>query len=376
MAGSSPTFDYVPTGVPPQTTSEIEAAIETATSGRIGDAVAWDAMLDAQISHLRTDDAYRDEVRSIYERSTVDLLSPTVWSTDPRLSFVEGVYRDLARWEARFSALEWMEKVTAPAGARSVSDAGDVGMILNVQDLGSFTDGQLDRVDALFDAGIRIFQLTYNTQNSIGAGCTDDSGSALSTHGHAVVDRLNDYGGIVDLSHCNRETTIDAIDVSEDPVAFTHVHCAALDSSPRAKTDVELEHLAAADGYVGILAYPTLYDEPTLDAVFEHFEHAKSIVGPDRIGIATDWWSTTPDVPWPVRSAIAAFYRETANMRQKTPDYEPLTPDRFDEGFEEFRSYEEWPVIRESFADRGYDEATIDRFLGGNFLEFWERVVG
>lgn len=374
MVERPPRFDYVPTGVPPVTNGEIDEAIEAAKRGRCGEALAWEAMLDEQVRQLETDRPYRRSVRDVYRQAGVDVVSPTVWSTDPRLPFSDGVYEDLTRWEGRFAAVPWMEKTDSAdaMAARSADDA--VGFVLNVQDLGSFTDGDPSRVDVLYNAGVRIAQLTYNKQNSIGAGCTDASGSGLSSHGHTVVDRLNERGMIVDLSHCNRETTFDAIDASAAPVAFTHVHCGALSTNPRGKSDEELRRLADVDGYVGVLIYPTLYDDPTFETFFEHFEHAKSIVGDDRIGIATDWCTTTPDVPEAVRPALVSFFRGAANMREKTPDYDPLTPERFDEGFEEFRDYSDWPVIEEEFERRGYSGAEIDGFLGGNFLDFWAQV--
>ncbi|MFB6183846.1 MAG: dipeptidase [Haloarculaceae archaeon] len=367
-----PVYDFIP-GLPPVTNDAVEAAVESVRAGGV-EAAVWDAHLDARIGQLRSDPGFGQRVREVFDDAGVTLVSPTVMGTDPRLDFAEGVYRDLTRWSARFDLLDWMQRVTSPEQARRVVDDGDVGVILNTQNLGAFTDGDLRAVDELFDAGVRSMQLTYNHQNAIGAGCTEPSGSGLSNHGVAAVERLNDLGAIVDCSHCNRETTLDAVAVSDAPIAFTHTHCGALVNNARAKSDAEIEALADVDGYMGVLVYPTLYDEPTFDTFFEHFEHAVSILGLDNVGVSTDWGMTTPDVPESMRPGLLSYWRAATGMTEDAAEYDALTLDTFEEPFGPFRTYDQRSVIREAFERRGYSRSTIDGVLGENFLDFWERV--
>lgn len=366
-------FDYLPPGVLPLTNDAVEDAIERA-SRRGPEEATWDAMLDEGVTQLRTDDEFAARLRRVYDRAGVDLVSPTVWSFDPSVDFREGVYRDIARWTARTESVEWLRPVRTPSEARSVAADGDVGVVLNIQDAGAFTDGDGSRVDDLVNAGVRITQLTYNTQNRVGAGCTEPSGSGLSNHGHDVVRRLNRRNAVIDLSHCNRETTLDAVEASDHPVAATHTHCGALHDHPRAKSDAELEAVAAADGYVGILAYPHHYDEPRFESFVDHLDHAVRLVGIDRVGIGTDWGVTTADVPESLRPGVVSFIRRATDMTEETEEYEPFSMDKFDTGLGRFRTYEDRGVIREELAERGYSDDELDGLLGENFLAFWERV--
>ena len=372
-AAPEPVYDFLP-GVPPVTDEAIESAVSAVRADGV-DAAAWDAHLDERVRRIRSDPGLRERVERSFRDAGVTLVSPTVMSTDPRLSFVEGVYRDLARWQARFETFDWLERVTSPERARRAVAAGKVGVVLNTQNLGGFTRGDRQGVDVLFNAGVRSMQLTYNRQNEVGAGCIEPSGSGLSTHGRAVVDRLNDLGAVVDLSHCGKQTTLDAIERSEDPVAVTHAHCGALVDSPRATSDEELRALADADGYMGVLVYPTLYDDPTFETVCEHLDHAVSILGPDGVGVATDWGMTTPDVPDSMRPGLLAFWREQTGMTENS-DHDPLTMSMFEGSVGRFETYDDRPAIREEFEKRGYDEDEVAGFLGRNFLSFWERVAG
>lgn len=366
-------FDYLPPGVLPITNEKIDVAISHAQ--RTGpEAATWDAMLDEGVRQLRRDPSFRASLRDVYDAAGVNLITPTVWSFDPSVGFREGVYRDLARWTARFDAVDWLEPVRTPGEARDVAVRDNVGVVLNVQNLGEFTGGSLRRVEELSNAGVRIAQLTYNTQNHVGAGCTEPSGSGLSNHGHDAVERLNDLGAVIDLSHCNRETTLDAVAASSRPVAATHTHCGALHDHPRAKSDEELQAIADRDGYVGILAYPHHYDEPTFDAFAEHVAHAVDVVGLDRVGIGTDWGVTTADVPESLRPGVVSFIRKATDMTEETEEYEPFSLEKFETGLGRFRTYEDRSAIGEELADRGYSADELEGLLGENFLAFWERV--
>lgn len=372
MVRNAPVFDYLPPGILPITNETIDSAIHQARDDVFSPPL-WETMLDEQLRQLRTSSDFRECLESVYRDAEVDLISPTVWSIDPRLSFGEGVYRDLTRWYARFNTLDWMRPITSPA---DIPDPGtDVGVVLNVQDLGGFTQGDIRKVDELFDAGVRILQLTYNRQNAIGSGCMEPSDGGLSRHGQAVVKRLNELGAIIDLSHCNLETTLDAIRQSETPVAVTHSHCGALHDHVRSKSDAEIEALAANDGYFGVAAYPHHYDEPTFDSFFEHFEHAVSVLGIDNVGVGTDWGMLTPDVPTSLHESVVTFLRNMTAMDDTSDSYDAISVDRFQQGLGSFETYDQRPVIRKEFETRGYSDREIDAVLGGNFVEFWRRTT-
>lgn len=367
----APVVDFVPPGVPPLLTDRIEAAVERTNELGLG-AVGWEVMLDEQVRQLEDDPAFRERVHEVYHEAGVDVIVATVWTTDPRRSFVEGTYHDLARWNARFDAVDWLQSVTSPSDVRALDDH-EVGVVLCTQNLGEFTRGDVTRAEALYNAGVRMMQPTYNKQNHMGSGCNESADSGLSEHGKAVVERV-DGDVLIDLSHCNVATTMDTIEIADSPVAFTHTHCGALHDHPRSKSDEEFEALADNGGYVGILVYPHHYEEATFELFFEHFEHAASIVGHDRIGVATDWWMTTPDVPPLLRPSLVSFFERETTDRGRSGGM-GYTPERFDTSFEGIESYTDRSVIWDAFEERGYSSEEIDGFLGDNALAAWERAL-
>ncbi len=367
---NSPTFDYFPRGTPLIVTEEIEAAMHNVLDAGGSAGKAYDAMEQAQVEQLRTDPSFRDALRGAYREAGVNLVSATMGSLDRSLSFPDGVRQDLARWQARFDAVDWLHKVTSPEEARDVVAEGDVGVVLNVQNGGAAIDGKLEETTYLENAGVRIVQLTYNNQNLVGVGCTERVDAGLSNHGVEFVSELDDKKMVVDLSHCGRETTLDAIDVSDGPVAITHAFCGELADHDRAKSDAELKALAEVDGYFGVVAVPFFLEpgetDPSFDRFFDHIDHAVSVLGVDRVGIGTDWGSWTPELPEPLHEGIMQSF-EAMGFREE----HGVT---IGEGYGPMDEYMDWPAIPEGLAERGYSDAEIRSILGRNFVDFWERA--
>lgn len=331
----------------------------------------WERLWDAEVRRFETDRAVRERVRDVYEAAGVDLFAPTLWSFDPAVPEPVGLRRDLARWQARADAADWLHRVTAPAHARDVVAEGDVGALLNTQNAGVAIDGRLREVDTLYDGGVRSFQLTYNYQNDLGTGCNDPSRGGLSSFGREVVDRLTDLGAIVDLSHCGERTTLDTIEYADAPVAVTHASCRSVVDHFRGKSDAELEALAAADGYIGIPLLPYFLDpsaeSPDLDLFRDHLDHAVSVVGVDRVGVGSDFFPA--DVQFPDR--LLRFYKDraiAAGFEREAVENRVMAA-----GIGQMRTYTDWPVLRDVL-EATYTEDEVAGILGANFLDFWARA--
>jgi len=366
-----PTFDFYPRGTPHLVTDRVERRMHEVLDAGGSAGEAYDAMEAEQVRQLRDDPGFRDDLRAAYDEAGVNLVSATMMSFDRTGSYAEGVTADLERWAGRFDAVPWLRRATSPAAARRIVADGDVGVVPNTQNLGAAVEGDPDRVEALYNAGVRVGQLTYNSQNLVGHGCTERVDAGLSHHGVETVERMNDVGMVVDLSHCGRETTLDAVDVSDAPVAYTHTFARALSDHDRGKSDAELAALREADGYVGVLAVPFFLEpgpgEASFEQVFDHVDYLVERVGLDRVGIGTDWGSWTPEIPDPLRAGFEETFRALGFREEHG-----VTVGR---GFGPMRRYEDWPAIPEGLAARGYDAADRRKLLGENVLSFWERTV-
>lgn len=378
MSYDGPVFDYAAAAPWEQvirsygSIEELNGAIERMVDDGVSKDECWEAIWDHEVRQFRSSKEFREDVRQIYETAGVDLLSVTPWVHSKRTSERAGQRRDLSRWQARFSAAEWLQKVTSPAEARKVAAGDGIGVILNTQNVGGAIDGNVNDVDVLYNEGVRIFQLTYNYQNLLATGCNDPSEGGLSSFGRTVVDRINKLGGVVDVSHCGKQTTLDTIEYSGEPVAVTHASCRAVADHYRGKSDEELEALAAADGYMGIVGLPWFIapgvDNPTLDILFDHLEHAASILGTDSVGLATDFFPA--DIRFPTE--LLTYYKQ--HIIELGFDREKVEKRTIADGLGDFKTYEDWPAIKKGLRQR-FDPDAVEGILGDNFLSFWERTT-
>ncbi len=51
----------------------------------------------------------------------------------------------------------------------------------------------------------------------------EESNAGLSNYGKKLVEAMNKKGMLIDLSHVGDKSTMETIELSKDPVSFTHV---------------------------------------------------------------------------------------------------------------------------------------------------------
>jgi membrane dipeptidase len=198
---------------------------------------------------------------------------------------------EVAAWSVHFrDSADLVRPVETVEDIHRAKAEGRVGIILGLQNTSPFEDDRRT-IEILYRLGVRVGQLTYNTKNLVGEGCLERNDGGLSHFGIDVVREMNRVGMLIDLSHVGYRTTMDALDASAQPCAFTHVGCRAVTDGARNKTDEQLRALAARSGVVGIFPMPRYITRTlpaTLDDYLRHVDHAVSLVGIDRVAIGTD----------------------------------------------------------------------------------------
>ena len=111
-------------------------------------------------------------------------------------------------------------KVSNASDIEAAKQHGQVGFLPTVEHLA--IGNELQRVDVLYNAGIRMAGLTYRRRSSIGDGQHERNDGGLSLFGIEVVQRMNEVGMVVDLSHASFRTAMDAIEFSQAPVCLLY----------------------------------------------------------------------------------------------------------------------------------------------------------
>lgn len=270
--------------------------------------------------------------------------------------------------------------VESAADVRAAHENGQVGVILGFQDTRPI-EADLGKLRAFDHLGVRVVQLTYNDQNYVGSGCCERHDAGLSEFGLELIEELNDRGVLIDLSHCADTTTMEAIEHSADPVAFTHVGARAVcNAYGRNKTDEQLTAIADNGGVVGISFFPPLVKRDpdthevqpgTVHDVLDAIDHAVGLVGVEHVGFGTDMNDSALDRGVTPPGSSLRHYRPTNPEvfgRGPTERYDP-----FPEGVERHTKLQN---LTRGLVARGYTDDEIEMILGGNFLRLFETVWG
>jgi membrane dipeptidase len=241
--------------------------------------------------------------------------------------------------------------------------AGKCAIIMGVQNSDHFRDA--DDVELFYDLGQRCSQLTYNSQNFLGSGATDRVDGGVTTFGASIIERMNRVGMLIDVSHCGDRTTLDAIEISQRPIAITHSNARALNDHPRLKTDEAIRALAAKGGVFGVTGVRNFVrgHEPTdTGHIADHIDHVVQMTGIEHAGVGSDADLYGYDQMDPAMNArLRAAYTDSYAFRERLDT----------DGFDHPRKFFD---LTEALLRRGYSDDDVLLVLGGNFQRLMAEI--
>jgi membrane dipeptidase len=256
---------------------------------------------------------------------------------------------------------------------------------------GHMIEDDLNKLDALYNRGARYLTLTHNispswatsaadetsSNPSIGHGLNSEGKKGLTAFGIKLVQRMNQLGMMVDVSHVGDQTFWDVIKYSTKPIIASHSSVYTLVHHRRNLKDEQIKAIAKNGGVIQVNFNPGFIDSsfdkkeiaffekhkvefddlkksgipefyamdsiyhkyasegnsmrPPLSMVIDHINYIVKLVGVDYVGLGSDFDGTN------------------------------LTPQQLDD-------VTDYPLITKALLEKGYSEKDIDKILGGNFL--------
>ncbi len=255
-----------------------------------------------------------------------------------QLEQIDIARRVIAKYPERF------ELVTTAAGFRQAFARGRIGSALGLEG-GHAIENSLGALRTFYDMGGRYMTLTHNqTLDWADAAADVARHDGLSAFGKEVVREMNRLGMLVDLSHVSPATMMDALDVAEAPVIFSHSNARALADHVRNVPDAVLARLKQNGGVVMITFVPGFSSQAliawnrtpaaqrrgpapraTLAQVADHIEHVRRVAGVDQVGLGGDFDGITEVVEG--LEDVAAYPRLFAELSRRgwsEPDMKKL----------------------------------------------------
>lgn len=215
-------------------------------------------------------------------------------------------------------------------------DNGKMSAVLTLEE-GGVINGKMDYLEELYRQGIRLITLTWNYENCIGFPNSRDEKLmqlGLKPFGIEVVNRMNELGMIIDVSHLSDGGFWDVIRHSKKPIVASHSNARSLCDHPRNLTDEMIKALAEHGGVAGVNFYPYFLHKSgkaTVDDIADHIWHMYQVGGEDVVAFGTDF-------------------------------------DGFDEGELDISHIGQMNRVYEAVKKRGFTGRQMEKLLSGNIL--------
>ena len=232
---------------------------------------------------------------------------------------------------------------TSTAEMRSVAALGKRAILIGVEG-GHAIEDSLDELRALYAEGARYLTLTHTNTNH----WADSSGDVAEHHGltpfgEDVVREMNRLGMMVDVSHVSDETFYDVLRVTTAPIIASHSSARALCANKRNMDDDMLRAVGKNHGvvmvnFLNVFLSSAKKGEPVpLEVLIDHLEHVAKVAGIDAVGLGSDFDN---------KSGYPVGIEDVSRM----------------------------PAITAALRARGFDDASIRKILGENFLRVFAAV--
>lgn len=263
---------------------------------------------------------------------------------------------------------------------------GKIAVLMGVEG-GHQIEGDLRVLDIFYRLGVRYMTLTHTKNDELGDSSGDQPGwKGLSPLGRQAVERMNQLGMMVDISHVSDQTFYDALAVSKAPLIASHSSCRALCNARRNMTDDMIRALAKNGGVMDINFYSGFISQDYQDGFAKIEKQVEGQLAGARADAAKQgkrlsyveeaqiMRQLTKDLPIPSYTAIADHIDHAVKVGGIDhvglgSDFDGV--DSIPRGMEDASKI---PGLVQELARRGYSEEDLEKILGGNVLRVMRQV--
>lgn len=277
------------------------------------------------------------------------------------------------------------ELATKPSDAYRLEKKNKTAVYIGVEN-GYALGGELTSVETFYSKGARYITLCHTSNNDLCDSSTDPDGpehNGLSSFGKKVVEKMNELGMMVDVSHISDASFYDVLEASEDPVIASHSCARALRDHPRNLSDEMLHALKDNGGVVQICLVSDYLKkpepQPARDSAFaalrEKYNGFENLTQEEMAKARKEWRLLQKKYPKKLAGVKDIVDHIDHVVKTIGIDYVGIGTD-FDGGarVEGCNDVSEIPNITRELVKRGYSQKEIEKIWGANFMRVFRQV--
>ena len=249
----------------------------------------------------------------------------------------------------------------------------------------------ISKLEALHDRGMRYLGLTWNNSNHIASSAKDEtfnrnslSNIGLSNFGSEVVQKCNDLGVIIDVSHAGEQAFWDVVDQSQEPIIASHSSVYALCPHYRNLKDDQIKAIAKTGGAVFINFYPGYIDstfQQKAEIINMKYEVELDILAEKYDPLSNQYWFEEMKLLKHEKARIAPNINDVIKhisyiIDLVGVDYVGIGSDY--DGVEimptGLENVSKLPFLTKKLIEHGYTIREVRKILGGNFKRIFKEV--
>ena len=212
-------------------------------------------------------------------------------------------------------------------------------------------------------------QLTYNNQSLLATGCYEKRDSGITRMGREVIKEMNRVKMIVDMSHSAEFSTLEAIEISEEPIVVSHANPLFWHTGLRNKSDDVLKALNDSGGMIGFSLYPHHLkgaSDCSVRSFCEMIAETTKRISIKQIGIGSDLCIHHPDsiVEW-MRNGTWTKTKDFGEGSASNAGF-PTQPS----WFEDARGFDN---LEKGLQEVGFSVDETHDILGNNWYNFYRK---
>jgi membrane dipeptidase len=261
-----------------------------------------------------------------------------------------------AELRARSSRVALVHSVDDIAAAKR---DGKLAVVMQFEGTRCF-ERDLNLIDAFYALGVRQTLLAFNSANCTGGGCAENADGGLTPYGRRFIREAERVGMLIDLSHVGRQTSLDALEIAQKPMVFSHSNAGTVHECFRNIDDAQARACARTGGLVGVSGSSEYLGDIQCrtQTLFRHVDHFVQLLGARHVGLGFD---------------VVFNPEPLSRWVRNRPDEWPMARDPAWPGFR-YAAPEQLVELVGLMISKGYPEEAIRGILGENYLRVCAQV--